>query len=125
MDVAEVRIKKFSGTELIFVKALEHPTVASMKVMTEKVIKLSAKHKCKYLLIDGRKSRTLPNMIDIFMMGKDLTSSPNLLGFKIAITGEELILPNLKFFSNVAHNRGLNVEVFSEINSAKNWLLNK
>jgi hypothetical protein len=125
MELAKVSIKKISEIDIIFIEALENPSIEKMTLMTQEVIMLREKYNCNFILLDGRKSKSLPPIIDIFAFGKKLSSSSDFVGAKIAIVTRDTIKSEIRFFSSVARNRGLMVKNFMDIKLAESWLLKK
>ncbi|MFC1549916.1 hypothetical protein ACFL46_01305 [Candidatus Neomarinimicrobiota bacterium] len=122
MELAKVTYKKISGNDVIFIEALENPTTDSMLAMVKKVKKLREKYDCDLVLLDGRKSRSIPPFPAILQMAKEFLLKKDLSGLKIAMITGENIKSNVGFFANFMTNRGILINRFSDMDSAEDWL---
>jgi len=78
-----------------------------------------ANHNCKKALIDARDLQVNFGTMDLFQTGEDaaiLASMGLRIGF---IARKDMLDP---FFDNVSHNRGGQVGIFTDIDSARDWI---
>ena len=74
---------------------------------------------CKFALIDARNLHVNFSTMATFRAGEDAAVLSR-FGFRVAIVAREDMLD--PFFEDVAFNRGGNVGVFTDIDTARNWL---
>ena len=74
---------------------------------------------CKLVLVDARDLRIRLDTMEIFRAGEDAAALRS-YGLRVALVArEEMIDP---FFEDVTFNRGGNVGVFTDIDTARDWL---
>ena len=74
---------------------------------------------CKKALVDARDLQVHFDTSALFRSGKDAASLAG-LGIRIALLAKEDMLE--PFFDNVAYNRGGQVGIFTDIDSARDWI---
>ena len=74
---------------------------------------------CKLALVDARNLHVNFSTMSIFRAGED-AAALNRFGFRVALVAREDMLD--PFFADVAFNRGGNVGVFTDIDTARTWL---
>jgi hypothetical protein len=78
-----------------------------------------ANHNCKKALIDARDLQVNFGTMDLFQTGEDAAILAS-IGLRIAfIARKDMLDP---FFDNVSHNRGGQVGIFTDIDSARDWI---
>jgi len=76
-------------------------------------------HNCKRALIDARDLQVDFDTVAMFQAGED-AAFLNRLGLRIALLSREDMLD--PFFANVVSNRGGDVGIFTDMDSALDWL---
>lgn len=104
---------RLSGT---FPKAL----LLSEQNLFQPLIDESLKQKSKLALIDARDLQVRFSTMEIFHAGEDAAVLSR-HGLRVAIVAREDIID--PFFEDVAFNRGGNIGVFTDMDAARNWLL--
>jgi len=122
VELAKITYKNISENDVILIEALENPTTDSMMEMVKEVKKLREQYDCDLVLLDGRKSRSIPPFSAILQMAKEFLLKKDLSGLKIAMVTGENIKSNVGFFANFMTNRGILIKRFSDMNSAEDWL---
>jgi hypothetical protein len=122
MDFQKIKLRKNSEKNIIYVIAIEYPKSENIINTAKEVLSYKNKHQCNLVLLDGRESKSLPSIIDMVIMGKQLLALEGIKELKTAIVSSEAIKPGTKFFSNFARNRGYSFKAFLDIKSAEDWL---
>jgi hypothetical protein len=78
-----------------------------------------ATHKCDKALIDARDLQVNMDTLEMFQAGEDVVSVTS-KGLRTAILAREDMLD--RFFEDVAVNRGAIVKVFTDLETARDWL---
>lgn len=75
------------------------------------------------LLVDVRQRTDKPGTMECFDSGQEIVKAFAYSGIHIAIVGVVEWSELLSFLENVATNRGVTLRVFTEVERAKQWLL--
>ena len=107
----------------LFVKVKGKRSVDSIKEATTQIVEKCNKHKCTKVLVDVRDFTERIYFSEIFdLVSKSLPEIINHKINKVAIVDIDGHDFNKQFFENVAINRGHNVKIFTDMNSALQWL---
>jgi hypothetical protein len=93
--------------------------LSSGKNLFQPLIDACATHNCKKALIDARELRVNFNTMAMFQAGTDAAFLAR-VGLRIALLAREDTLD--RFFENVIYNRSGDIRVFTDMDSASDWL---
>ena len=79
-------------------------------------------HGIKATLVDVRKVREIPVIIEIFAFGASFSDTVIPPGVKFSILTSKVAEKGMRFLETVAQNRGILVQVFTSETSALDWL---
>ena len=99
-------------------------TLSTFKELTAEVIGFVERYKCNHILNDLRHARLTGKTFEIYNMPKSARQAGVGSYLKRAFVVSELSL-DIHFLETVFLNQGHIVKMFTDINAALNWLLNK
>ncbi len=113
--------KRIEGKTLIVETKGQGPTIDEVKEFSKLLFEFALKNNCKNILADDREQICSLSDLELFELGEYHASSmPAILKFAVVTTTQNIKRINL--WENTAFNRGRNVKVFDDINTAKKWL---
>ena len=83
------------------------------------LIDACSEHGCRKALVDARDLQIDFDTMELFNIGEDATFLTR-LGLRVALLAREDMLD--RFFENVVYNRGGVVGIFTDVDSANDWL---
>lgn len=95
----------------------------SIKKVTKDILTKCIDRKCFNVLIDVRDFKNRIGTLEIFMLAS--AELPEIIKGKlekVAIVDQRGFEDKIKFFEDVARNRGHNVRMFTEYDEAINWI---
>lgn len=95
----------------------------TLKEYSIEVAKTASKHDFRYFLNDLREADVDFSLIEIINIPGILHAAGLDISWRRAIV-VSANLENYRFFETAANTRGFNVEVFTDLNEAMNWLKN-
>lgn len=99
-------------------------TLSTFKELAADVAVYIERHGCKHILNDLRLARLTENTLDIYNMPKSAKQAGVGSYLKRAMVVSELS-SNFRFLETVFINQGHNVKMFTVMDDALQWLLNK
>jgi len=110
---------------LIIIQYSGTATWEDFQAATEKADQYIKSRDCRSVLVDMRDTEPAVSLGRIFDMAKVYDSIGVPRNVKIAMVGPKTApgYDDFQFYETVCRNRGFEVEVFDEMNSAKEWLL--
>jgi hypothetical protein len=90
----------------------------NLKSISDELAKRARESNYRYVLIDGLKTTTKPKMSDRFFLG--IYIAPLFRGIGIAMVYRKEF--TTRFFENVAWNRGVQISIFHDKESAIKWI---
>ena len=109
--------------EILKVKVIGDFNKESLDTITEEMVKEQAKHNCTKILLDHREARISLSTFEIYERPKVALSMGLNRTSKIAIAYSEN-RRDYHFLKDVACNRGIVTKIFTQINTAIDWLKN-
>jgi hypothetical protein len=102
---------------------------ALAKQIRDAALEMIVKHGCYHFLVDCRASTLSASKLTLFSFAEDIlkrSSTEGIAAFKIkrafVIQGDE---KDYAFYETVSVNRGLNVQIFQNVDAATRWLTEK
>lgn len=89
------------------------------KNLFQPLIDACSTHNCKKALIDARDLQVDFGIMALFQAGEDAAFLTR-IGLRIALLAREDMVST--FFENVVYNRGGDIGIFTDMNSAQEWL---
>ncbi|MFW9875330.1 MAG: STAS/SEC14 domain-containing protein [Candidatus Thorarchaeota archaeon] len=117
----ELRVKKENDFLNIHIKGKRD--LESIKKATSEILKKCVENKCSRVLIDVREFKNRIGTMEIFMLAS--SELPKIIKGKleqVAIIDQKGFEDKIKFFEDVARNRGYYVKIFTEYDEAINWI---
>jgi len=109
-----------SQENIIKVKSTGNLTKEEVRTSIYAVAKFCKETGAKKVFVDQLDALSFPSNAYGFNLGSDVAHL--LKGVNIAIVHSWKVEDDIKFFEKVAQKRGVNMKVFSNVESAKNWL---
>ncbi|MFC1549703.1 hypothetical protein ACFL46_00230 [Candidatus Neomarinimicrobiota bacterium] len=122
MAVKRINLKEHLGNKYISVVSLERPTPETMNKTNNEVEKLLKENNCNKVLVDTTPIKYLPSLTGVYNLGVDTAGLDTIRSGRMAFIVSEKTTELVKFLSTVAHNRGLNISLFTNKDDAKDWL---
>ena len=111
---------------LLVVTVTERWTKEKATAVQAEAARLLAGKPVRGMLIDVRAGRLDGSTLDAFdVITAHLQQLPTALRIAGVLSAEDAVLPTARFAENVAYNRGIPLRVFTEVQSAKDWLLER
>jgi len=111
-----------SGDECVCVHVDGEVTLPDAKRIAAAAHAAVQEHACRRILVDAREAVVRLSLLDLYELGE--SASRLMLG---AVDGVALVVPAEslqpdRFFERVCQNRGLKLQVFTDLDEAVQWL---
>jgi len=115
-------ISHIAESNIIHIETVGEMTAPVLNQMVREVIEASELHNSKLILVDHRKALVALSVLDTYCRPQELDA----LGFprnsRVAQVFPGSNLEQFRFFETVSLNRGYQIRIFKDIESAKEWL---
>ena len=109
-----------SHEHLVKVKSTGNLTVEEVRTSIFTIAKFCIEKGATKVFVDQLEALSFPKNAYGFNLGSDVAHL--LKGVSIAIVHTWKVEDDIRFFEKVAQKRGVNMKVFSDVESARNWL---
>jgi hypothetical protein len=117
-----VSLDHIAGENVIFVKAAPNPNLTTMRKSLGEVADLMEKWDCNKVLFDLTDTKTIPGIIDLYRLSKEINRIEAKKDLKGAFVTPISFSGKMAFIMRVLRSRGLNVSNFFLIDQAKSWI---
>ncbi len=126
MSIEQKDIKYNSNNNFIIMKAGIETSLEAMQQYFNQILEMSEIKDCKNVLIDATKTRKLPSIWNLHLVGTCMSKQAlKLSKRRIAFAISDDISNNFKYFDNELVDKMENVHIFNNVYDAKKWLLSE
>ncbi len=112
-----------SDLNIIQVDSFGKVTEMEMNESLDSVIRLADETGLKNVLVNALEQDSMPTLFELYDFGNALVKKARLLRF--AVVPPRATIESQKFLETVSFNRGAQMNVFGDIKSATDWLLDQ
>lgn len=115
-----------SNNNFIILSSPSKVSIDFMQQALKKMLEISKIENCNKILIDATKALKMPATFELFTFGVFMsTKILKLVKMSFACTISDEISNDVRFFETVLANRATAINIFKNVNDAKEWLLNE
>ena len=96
--------------------------LASRENLFKPLVDECKRHNCREAIVDARQLQVDFDTVALFRAGVD-AAALNEFGLRVALIAREDMISS--FFDDVTHNRAAQVQVFTNLESAQTWILER
>ena len=108
--------------EIIEIRSYGEVCEQDLIASRERVADIIRERGIKKVLVDARKSTSLPSTYPLFLFGSSFAEKDVLRTMRLAAVVGEMTRKDMTFIETVARNRGVEVRVFDSMDDALAWL---